>query len=385
MKYILKNIKSFFLDSKIVSILTIVSVFVSAIVINFSYGIYQNYNIVLENETSEGELVMSIIFMNNGQAPGEYVTQEMFMECVDEIASYSSELEEKISVITANALINGNRFDFRFGVRDNEISISDDFVYNSRVNGMISGAYWGDMDERKGSNVALCYDYRLYDNLTPYLDSIMVDETTLIIDDKEYEIIGYQSWSIDGAMIPIRSIDNDTYMENSAIMFDRGITKPTYDRIAETFNSKLGDLVYILELPTLDRDSYYTYRTVIIIAALTSFISALNFMILYKYIMSKRKKKTAIYRLCGMTSTKASFYNLIECLMITIPLYLAGTFLYDKIILPSISKYFPYMLNAYTNKLYGILFSIYIGISFFVCVILVFCDNRKKILEQMKG
>ena len=382
MKYIFKNLLSFFTDSKLVAVLAVISIFVSSVVINFSYGIYQNYNVILENNVSDGELVMSVVFMNTGNEKGQYVNKKMFMECVDEIAISSLDFNERISVIAVDGILDNNTADFRFGVRDGHISISDDFAENSDANGMIKGDYWGDIDEIEGNRVALCYDYRIGTVDTPYINSILKDEDTLIICGMEYKIIGYQEWNIDGVMVPINSVDDDTYLKSVLIMFDRGITKPTYECISKIFKDKLGDLAYVVEISELDVDSRYTYKTVIIIAVLTALIAAFNFMILYRYILSRRQRKTAIYRLCGLTVNKASLYNLVECILITVPVYLLGLVLYDKVIMPYLDDFFPYMRDAYTDKLYLCLFTIYLAISVIVCSIQICVDNHKKILVQ---
>lgn len=47
LKYTLKNIKFFFIDNWIIFILLIISVITSSIVIFFAYGVYQNYNTIL--------------------------------------------------------------------------------------------------------------------------------------------------------------------------------------------------------------------------------------------------------------------------------------------------------------------------------------------------
>ncbi len=391
MKYVLKNLKSFFQDSMLVAILAVVSVFVSALVINFSYGIYQNYNVVLEKGAAQDEISredsmhFSMCFYKKGNNPGEYVSQEMFMKYIDEVMAYSDELYEEIAVFTAYAEIDNHKFEFKFNTSGGDISIAKEFVENCRKYGNMSGGYWTDTDERLGNPVALGMDKSKFDNTTPYYDSLLTENNTLLIAGKEYEIVGYHNWGNDTVLMPIRSIGKDECMLDLDIYFKEGLSKETFARLSETTNAHFGDLVTIDKTPTIDRDSIYTYKTVMIIAVLIALISALNFMILYRYILNRRKKKTAVYRLCGLTTGRASRYNMVECLIITIPVYLLGMLTYDKVFLPVLGNYFSYMQKAYTVKLYVILFLIYLVISFLVCGIFIVADNRKKILEQMKA
>lgn len=385
LKYILKNFCSFFRDSKLVAVLAIVSVFVSSIVINFSYGLYQNYNVIIETDFAEGHDLMVVNFVNAGTEKEQYVNKKMLMECVEEVARKSVEFRENVLVFSVNGILDGNLTTFSFGARDGHISISDDFVKNCRNNSIISGDYWTDIDELEGNKVVLCYDNRKGLDITPYTDSIIKDEDTLVINGDEYKIIGYQTWNIDGVMVPINSVADDTCIEKFNVMFDRGITKDTYDCIAGIFKDRLGDLADVREIPGLDNDARFTYRTVMIIAVLTTLISSFNFMILYRYILSQRKKNTAIYRLCGLSATKAIIYNLVECIMITIPVYFVGLCLYKNNLIKLLDKYFPYMREAYTERLYLVLFAIYLLVSVVVCLAQICRYNHKKVLMQKNG
>lgn len=57
MKYILKNIKLFIKNEKMVFLLVLLCVVTSSFIISFSYGLYQNYNVVKEEENELNEAV----------------------------------------------------------------------------------------------------------------------------------------------------------------------------------------------------------------------------------------------------------------------------------------------------------------------------------------
>ena len=61
MKYIWCNIKNFFKHKKLIFILTVFSVICSCIMIHFSYGLYQNYQLKKEYDLSdEREIALSL-------------------------------------------------------------------------------------------------------------------------------------------------------------------------------------------------------------------------------------------------------------------------------------------------------------------------------------
>lgn len=72
-KYTLKNIKSFFINNFIIFILLVISTITSAIVIFFSYGVYQNYNTILSYK--EDDLSDDYIGINYVNTGSEYVTK----------------------------------------------------------------------------------------------------------------------------------------------------------------------------------------------------------------------------------------------------------------------------------------------------------------------
>jgi len=53
MKFILKNLKSFIQNEKMIFLLIFICIITSSFIINFSYGLYQNYNVIKEEEESE--------------------------------------------------------------------------------------------------------------------------------------------------------------------------------------------------------------------------------------------------------------------------------------------------------------------------------------------
>ena len=79
-KYTLKNIKSFFINNFIIFILLVISTITSAIVIFFSYGVYQNYNTILSYK--EDDLSDDYIGINYVNTSSEYVTKRDLLNCL---------------------------------------------------------------------------------------------------------------------------------------------------------------------------------------------------------------------------------------------------------------------------------------------------------------
>lgn len=101
--------------------------------------------------------------------------------------------------------------------------------------------------------------------------------------------------------------------------------------------------------------------------------------------MMKRQKKLAIFRLCGCTYFKCVRICLWECLILTIPLYVLLTFIYDKIIVSAFSNIYPYMESANSFKIYTVLGALYIGITTMITFIMLIKNINKSIVSIQKG
>ncbi len=111
----------------------------------------------------------------------------------------------------------------------------------------------------------------------------------------------------------------------------------------------------VLEFPILDfpdTDTYYLYNNIMLISVLLAMLSALNFAMLYQYILQKRNKELAVFRLCGCTRAKATGIYLSECLWLSIPTYILGNILFDVLLKNVLIPFFPNMEHAFSLAVY---------------------------------
>ncbi len=112
LKYTLKNIKFFFIDNWIIFILLIISVITSSIVIFFAYGVYQNYNTILNYK--EDDSYDDYIWVDYENTNSEYVTKEDLMNCLSEIDRISNGLQEQIVQYNVEGVLDDNSYEFKF-------------------------------------------------------------------------------------------------------------------------------------------------------------------------------------------------------------------------------------------------------------------------------
>lgn len=380
-KYTLKNIKSFFINNFIIFILLVISTITSAIVIFFSYGVYQNYNTILSYK--EDDLSDDYIGINYVNTSSEYVTKRDLLNCLSEIDDISNELREQIIQYDVEGIIDNNSYEFKFLYSDGKFKVAEEFKENlKKYDNLTEGTYWSDYEEANGIRVALISDPAVFGEISA-LDSIKYGNQ-LKIGEKIYDIIGKQAWNENGAMFPFSTVADEQLLTSTLISFNSAVSVKTYNQIRDVFNNYMGDKAVFEEIRTIDKDTYYTYKTVILISVFIALIAAINFMILYRYIMSTRKRTTAIFRILGLTPAKLNFMNMSECIILIVPFFILGMVLYQTVFLPRLHTYFVYMQDAYTPFVYFLLFVIFISVSLIVIGIMLLVMSRKRILELIK-
>ena len=380
-KYTLKNIKSFFINNFIIFILLVISTITSAIVIFFSYGVYQNYNTILSYK--EDDLSDDYIGINYVNTGSEYVTKRDLLNCLSEIDDISNELREQIIQYDVEGIIDNNSYEFKFLYCDGKFKVAEEFKENlKKYDNLTEGTYWSDYEEANGICVALISDPAVFGEISA-LDSIKY-VNQLKIGGKIYDIIGKQAWNEKGAMFPFSTVADEQLLTSTLISFNSAVSVKTYNQIRDVFNNYMGDKAVFEEIRTIDKDTYYTYKTVILISVFIALIAAINFMILYRYIMSTRKRTTAIFRILGLTPAKLNFMNMSECIILIVPFFILGMVLYQTVFLPRLHTYFVYMQDAYTPFVYFLLFVIFISVSLIVIGIMLLVMSRKRILEVIK-
>ncbi|MCD7811702.1 MAG: hypothetical protein LUG91_07625 [Ruminococcus sp.] len=382
MKYVLKNIKNFIKTERMIFLLALICIIASSFIINFSYGLYQNYNVIKEEE--ESELYEFEISFNN-DFNGTYATKEMIENTV---LSFSSSLDQAIDMFLIipqcdeiDSDVYGNML-IRFCVDNGKITPCTLFKNNMQSFGtLVSGSYFSDEQEANGENVALVFDDIGYSgSLT---EQLMISDDTISFQGKEYKIIGTQR--MHPLIVPFKSLNDDTPIYTILFHFVKPITRSQYNEIKSVVYENFGDLASIPDLEIPESENYYLYNTIILISILIAILAAINFAVLYKYILSKRTKTLAVFRICGCTKAKTLRIFLSECMLITIPVFALTSLVYDRLILPILANHFEYIKSAYSPLLYLIIFGIYVVSSLIVLGIMIYFEFLRKSIRETKG
>ncbi len=390
MKYTIKNIQLFIKNEKMIFILVLICIITSSFIINFSYGLYQNYNVIKEEESSE---FTEIDIMINDNAS---VTKEKIKDCVFSVSDKTNDALKMYLVFPiveefySRQDVDWNRLMNRFVVKNNTIRPSEYFAQTLIDNGnMISGEYFTDSQEINGDLVALVtppledetFKDTMVDCTSEITTRIEGDKRWIKIQDKEYQVIGYHK-QLATPYFPFESLDESTTFQDFIVLvFYKPITNSQYIDVKNNFETVFGSAVTVPDMDIPEAENYYLYNTIIIISILIAILAAINFAVLYKYILSKRMKMLAVFRICGCTKSKTLTMFLSECMIIAVPLFAATTLIYDKFVLPKLGQHFEYIESAYSIKLYLLIFGIYIVATLVVLLFMISGFLKKTIRE----
>lgn len=219
MKYIWGNVKSFIMNKKSIFILMIFSVICSCIMIHFSYGLFQNYQLKKQYDLSDKrEIALTLLgsfeeiedpelnddeyYLRADETSGHYVTLELLKKY---LAEFENSFADKLNYIEATAVMDELPFRMEFSIKNRQIIKSDAFEKEVENNAMLeSGRYFTEKEYENGERVAISWDYKHWNILSsPVSNRLAVDENTLRIQRKDYAVIGYGTIDDDRPTIPI--------------------------------------------------------------------------------------------------------------------------------------------------------------------------------------
>lgn len=368
MKYIFKNLYAIKKDQPIFLIFIIITVLITSIMINFSFGTYRVFE---EKKLAEIEDLRHLDIAIDEDAG---ISKAGLDQCFQQL---SGDLEELIYMILVSAEIDEHlNLECRFALKDGKYVPSSVFRDNL-IKGNLTDHYFTEEQEANGELVALIG-----------INQKSNSGNTLIIQGKSYQIIGRQSWDFDNPLVPFGSLNPETEI-NAAdgiyLSFTKAISKKQYEKIKRIFETTWGDLVEVPPFSGETDQNRTVYNTMLLIAMVIAVISAINYAVLFQYIMLRQEQMLAVYRLCGMKRKQATNIYLAECLFIIITAYAAGAALFHVFVLPVLEYLSDTIRSEFSLKIYLILFLIYL-ITSIAILVLVIVGNiyRKSIVDLIR-
>ena len=392
MRYVLKNIHALVKNEKFIFAVMLVCVFASAWVMTFSYGLYHNYQEMLNQ--SEDDPDNNLLFSD--LAEGETLTRGEVTQFLLEISPDTMNAIAFVNVVCYSNEgyedVYGHNPDYNklflvsdFIVRDGEFVTSPYILQEwEEHNSIIGGRFISDFEESNGEKVVIAVEKVGADGFSErerYPD-LYKDDETILIDGEEFKIVGMNAGSY---IVPFLALPEDLVIQTPSFYFYGTITPQQYNDIVDTAERVLPGKFIFPEIEFVDEQSIMIYNNMLVVAALIAVITIINFAFLYSFILRKRSRTLAIMRICGCTKGKVRLICLGECCLICIPTFIVGVLTYIPFLHNVLGRLFDYIEEAYSLVVYGLLFAVFAAVLLLVMWILLSRQIRRELAEARKG
>lgn len=367
---VIKNIKKSFKAYGSIYSLLIVSQFLAVLILFFVYGIVTGYE-MKKNEIVTNASYVTAIFI-------EPVSVLSVKEVYSEILP---QMEERMDYAFLNVLNN-----------ESDIEITCIMEYSNKKfcmpidefgsDRLIDGRYPNEIEMNDGSKIGFGY-LNSQGSSTNY--QFKVGESVDLYGEK-YEIIGViEAVTKSRVTIPICSCTEDMKTAHAMVAFEGFILKDDYDLFKEIMLEHYGSNVVINDFEPVDITDIIAYDSMIILAVVIGLIAMLDTILVYNYVMKKRKKQMAIIGLEGATRIQQVLICETEIFLITILVTACGVVIFRFLLENIIMDVYDIRMPIFNMKIYAGLLLIYIGCIICGSLGLIICNTRKSLLEIRRG
>lgn len=362
-KCIKNNIVSLFRNQKILATLLIVVQIFSVIVVLFSYGVSNHYD-MKTGETEGKSLVYEIAPKKNEESGSEEtyrMTRSEMDRFLDKVLPYIQNKLEYFFVMGSDEdiLIMSST-----GYKDGEYTISPQYKKSIGIN---EGEYFTYDDMNSGEKLAL------------------VDTKELLDEDGYVTVLGekYYAKGIVAAggsvYIPYKSMPSELEYFHVSFILSKPLFESEFNYIMDWAKVCFGeDNVKLPEFDGVANETQYrVYRDIMVVTMLLIAVCAINYCIIYRYILEKRRRTFAVTRICGCSKYKAAVIYMVELLGISLITLMIGFILYSQLVLPQAASSFEYIEYFYNAAVYTKIAALYIGILLVTYTVLVIGFVRK--------
>ena len=360
-----KNIKNSFKAYRSIYSLLLISQIVAIMILLLIYGIITSYNIKIE----EKQALYRFMSVNFKTPVSAYEIKELLPDML-------SEMED--------------RFDYcyvEFSTSEGELEVTAIMSYidgaycmpktDFPIDRLAKGRYPTEIELNEGAMVAYGYANN-FKELQPYF---VGDKYSF--GGNEYEIVGVldKVGGIYRVSIPINSCTDEMKVRRMYLNFVKFPTISDYELFENTMEEYFGTNAVISDFEVVELDDIVRYYTVILLAVIIGGIAAFDTIMVYSYLLEKRKRQMAIFSIEGASRVQRVIICAIEVLIITVITTLSGIGLFELIVKDLLVKAYRTSLEMYTLKSYLYLIISYVGTIVVGTSVMINIATRKKVLE----
>ena len=396
---ILKNLSLFIKNNKMLFTLLVVTQIAAVSIILFSYGIYRNNQYKLAEKES-ADLDFSVSCVTNEE--GSRVV--LFSEVKDKLP----EIVDKYKDLISNVFIMGYghiededkealllsceselykegmvMIQSAFSPADSGFDYSS---YNQNVLDRLQGRDFT-KEELNGSDRVCLVSVRAH----------LVHPDYWTVDGVEYEVIGNEVYSPGDVisiinsnwmefMMPYYAMPDGMQFKTLSFELVRPLLRSEYDDMLADFMSFMdGGSTRYSEFYGVEIDEKATMRTMMFTSVFMSLISAFSVCLIYRYMLTKRIRTTAVYRICGCSAARSAMVYIGEMIIVLAGSCVAGSLIFEWLVEPKLQKNYQWFAVIYGSNSCYLLVLMYFAIVAFFTTVMIALSCRKTPKEMLRS
>ncbi len=387
--------------------LLFLNVVVSSLIICFSYGLYQNYNIIIVGGETDSNKPLNIYFDKESltqQENGTYTCGVTKANALDFIGSLSPEAAGYIDCFSCMAAYGQDIYLTEDGEQGDYLQIFNCGLDNGRLCAYKNEkGVFSDEEYQSGAKI-IAVSRSLFEDAggedifeAATGDELLTarrlskEETTVTVASEQFTVKASAN-NYGELSVPFTALPDGTELvampyDNIAVLsFGEPIVRSAYDEISAAVQLHFGQGFALEEMTFTEVSEFYYYRTVLIISVLISLLAAVNTAILFRYLLERQSRTLAINRICGCSRLRACTMYLSECMLMVLPLFALSELVFDLAAKPLLGRIFEHLAGAYSLKIYLAVFGIFSGSALAaITVMLLFTIKKHSITEQKRN
>lgn len=213
-----------------------------------------------------------------------------------------------------------------------------------------------------------------------------VDENGYIdIAGEKYKVSGYYDGT--GIYILWGTQPKGTLIRGMVVRMEKPVTERQTEEIMEIYKEIFGDIpLTSQEIPELyGLLELRANAANIVISAVIMLISIFNILLVFKYMLSLRKRGFAIFHFCGFGKTSCAWYCGAEFMALSAISSAIGCSIFDKLIKARLAEYYITFDFMFTPDYYVILIVAYLVISLIMFLTYIVPSLTKSVTAELRG
>ncbi len=363
--FLFNNVKHSIIKQRLMTFLILVVQLFSVIVIILAYGIINHYNFKIDEKEST-TLIYDFTGINYEGTTKEEIYRFVDKESVDEfLKEVLPYIEKKLDYFFISGPADGYMIECSSGYEKGIFKLSTQL--DSRI-GVIEGEMLTDEQMNSSEKIMVAQQ------------SAVDSNWCIQIDGETYQAVGLLSkmYADRSIFVPYKAIPENTKFYFVSLLLTEPLFESEYNIIVSMVKDNFGDTLNIPEFEGIvNESSNRVYKDIMFVTGFLILVCAVNYCIMYRYMLDKRRREFAISRICGCSKYKAGIVYMIELVGVSAVTLVVGLLMYHHFILPKAVEKFNYIGLFYGRNVYMTIAGVYMGILSVAYIVLIWRFIRK--------